>query len=336
MNKPKPPTPDRLMQFAWGCLPTLIIQAALRHRVFDVLDGTARDLAELSQQTGASVRGLRAVANALVGLGLLAKEGERYQLTDESRTFLVQGKPAYHGALFGHVCAQLLPNWMQLEEVVRTGQPATAAEPAEGHAKFFAAFVESLFPLSYPAARKLGEHLAVASATTPVSILDVGAGSGVWGIALAEQSALARVRAVDWPQVLEITRTVAQRFGLADRFSFAPGDLFEADFGTGHQIATVGHILHGLGADASRRLLERIYAALAPGGTIAIMEFLPNDDRTGPPPPLLFAVNMLVHTTAGDTFTFAEIRAWLEETGFVNPRLLEVPAVSPLILATKP
>jgi hypothetical protein len=45
---------------------------------------------------------------------------------------------------------------------------------------------------------------------------------------------------------------------------------------------------------------------------------------------------MLLHTTAGDTFTFAEIAAWLREAGFVNPRLLEAPAPSPLVLATRP
>jgi hypothetical protein len=45
---------------------------------------------------------------------------------------------------------------------------------------------------------------------------------------------------------------------------------------------------------------------------------------------------MLVHSEQGDAFTFAEIRAWLEEAGFVNARLLEVPAPSPLVLATKP
>ena len=63
---------------------------------------------------------------------------------------------------------------------------------------------------------------------------------------------------------------------------------------------------------------------------------MPNDDRTGPPTPLIFAVNMLVHTEAGDTFTFAEMADWLREAGFVNPRLLEAPAPSPLVLATRP
>jgi len=159
--------------------------------------------------------------------------------------------------------------------------------------------------------------------------------SGVWGIALAQQSKQVRIRAVDWPEVLEVTRRVAQRHGVADRLSVSAGDLLEADFGSGHQIATLGHILHSEGVERSRRLLRKTAEALVPGGTIAIMEFLPNDERTGPPQALMFAVNMLVNTEQGNTYTFAEISAWLKEAGFVNARQLEVPAVSPLILAER-
>jgi len=110
----------------------------------------------------------------------------------------------------------------------------------------------------------------------------------------------------------------------------------KVNYGTGHHIATLGHILHSEGQEHSRRLLKKVYNALAPGGTIAIMEFVVNDDRTGPPMGLLFAVNMLVNTKAGDTFSFKEMSGWLREAGFRKPRLLDVPAVSPLILATKP
>jgi hypothetical protein len=141
---------------------------------------------------------------------------------------------------------------------------------------------------------------------------------------------------VDWPKVLEVTRKVAKKYGFEDRLTSAPGDLLEADFGTGHQIATIGHILHSEGIERSQKLLKRAFDALAPGGTIAIMEFLLNDDRLGPPPALMFAVNMLVSTEHGDTFSFAEISAWLADAGFINARLLPGPGPSPLILATKP
>ncbi len=115
-----------------------------------------------------------------------------------------------------------------------------------------------------------------------------------------------------------------------------PGDLLKASFGKNHTVATLGHILHSEGRARSQKLLKKTFDALAPGGTIAIMEFLVNQDRTEPVVGLLFAVNMLVNTEEGDTFSFEEISGWLRKAGFVKPRLLDVPAVSPLILATKP
>jgi hypothetical protein len=114
------------------------------------------------------------------------------------------------------------------------------------------------------------------------------------------------------------------------------GDIQSADLGSGHQVATLGHILHSEGEQRSRALLRRVFRAMAPGGTIAIAEFLVNDERTGPPNGLIFAVNMLVGTQHGDTFSFREIASWLGEAGFDNARTLDASGPSPLILATKP
>jgi ubiquinone/menaquinone biosynthesis C-methylase UbiE len=190
--------------------------------------------------------------------------------------------------------------------------------------------------MSYDAARALADELRVADRTQPTSVLDLAAGSGVWSIALAEASPHVHVTAIDWPAVLPATRKVAQRHGVADRFRFVPGDLMDADFGQGHHVATLGHILHSEGESRSRRLLRKTFDALAPGGTIVIAEFVADDDRTGPPSALIFAVTMLVNTDVGDTFTFAEMSAWLREAGFMDVRQLDAPGPSPLILATKP
>jgi hypothetical protein len=91
-----------------------------------------------------------------------------------------------------------------------------------------------------------------------------------------------------------------------------------------------------LGVNDSKHVIRRVADALSPGGTIAIAEYLVNKDRTGPPFSLIFAVNMLVVTEKGDTFSFEEIGGWLQEAGFENARPLEAPGPSPLILATKP
>jgi SAM-dependent methyltransferase len=313
----------------------LIVEAAVEHRIFDRLAQGPRALAQLAAESGASPRGLRAILNALVGLQLLAREGEAYRLTPESAAYLVSGKPEYRGSFFHHHARQLLPQWLHLAEVVRTGQPVARTNEASDGGAHFTGFVESLFPGSFPAATALGRHLNLAQAAAPVSVLDLGAGSGVWGIALALQSPQVRIRAVDWPSVLEITKRVAAQHGVADRLTLAPGDFAAADFGSGHQIAVLGHILHSEGRERSLTLLRKIHAALAPGGTLAIQEFVPDDDRRGPALPLIFAVNMLVNTESGDTFTFAEMGAWLRQTGFDQVRQLPVPGPSPLILANK-
>jgi precorrin-6B methylase 2 len=325
------------MQFFSGYGPPLVLEAAVRHRVFDVLADGPRTLEQIRSATGASSRGLRAILDALVGLELLAKPGGgRYALTPESEAYLVSSKPGFTGGMLRHVSTQLLPAWMKLNEVVRTGRPAEPVNRESTGTPFFEQFVEDLYPVNEPTARALADHLGVAGARQPVLVLDLAAGSGVWGIALARKSSQVRVTAVDWPGVLPVTRRMAERHGVADRFRFVAGDLAEADFGTGHHLATLGHILHSEGARRSRALLHKTFAALAPGATVVIAEQLPNEERTGPPWALLFAVNMLVHTDEGDVFTFGEIRDWLSEAGFRDARSLAGPSSSPLILATKP
>jgi 3-hydroxy-5-methyl-1-naphthoate 3-O-methyltransferase len=126
------------------------------------------------------------------------------------------------------------------------------------------------------------------------------------------------------------------RFGLAERYQYVAGDLLTADFGSGYQVATLGHILHSEGLANSREIIRKVYEALEPGGTVIIGEFLVDADRRGPLQGLIFGVNMLVNTEQGDTFSFEEIREWLELAGFSNVGVLEAPGPSPLILANKP
>jgi len=325
-------TPERIYQFAFGYAPPLVLEAAIRHHVFDVLDSGPKSLEEIAAATGASRRGLSAILNFLVGFDFLRREDGKFTLAPESAAFLVSTKPSFQGGLIRHTSEQLLPKWLQLNEVVATGLPAKAVNQQESGSEFFHEFVNDIFPMSYPAAQELARHLALAG---PASVLDLAAGSGVWGIALAQSSPQVRVTAVDWPGVIDVTRKTVARFGLSERFTFHEGDLMEADFGSGHTVATLGHILHSEGVERSKALLKKTFNALASGGTIAIAEFLVNADRTGPLNGLTFAINMLVNTDCGDTFSFEEISSWLREAGFTDARTLATHGPSPLILATK-
>jgi hypothetical protein len=248
------PPPDRILDIAAGYEPALILEAAVRLNVFDALDDRPLTLGEVVEKTRHVARGMRALLNALVAIDLLFKQGDQYGLTPESSAYLVTTKPGYQGYMCKHVSRHLLKRWMRLTEVVRTGKPDEVVnEPADGGA-YFREFVEDIFPMSYEAAQALAAELRVAEAGGPVRVLDLAAGSGVWGVALAEASPRVTVTAVDWPIVLPATRKVAERHKVVDRFTFVPGDLRSADFGSGHHVATLGHIIHSEGEERSRQL----------------------------------------------------------------------------------
>ncbi len=121
-----------------------------------------------------------------------------------------------------------------------------------------------------------------------------------------------------------------------ERFSYLPGNLRTVDFRSGYQAAMIGPILHSEGEEHSRKLLERVFTALAPRGTVVIAEFLVNRDRRGLSAGLLFGVKMLINTSEGSTWSFEEIGDWLRECGYVNARTADCQSPSPLILADKP
>lgn len=329
--------PDRIMEMVWGYAPPIILGTAIQAKVFDLLDAGPKTVEELAQASGNSVRGLRGIMNALVGFQFLAKSSDgRYSLTPESAAFLVSSKPGYLGKFVEFSGLKMISTWLPLPEIVKTGKPSTAVNQQTTGDSFFQELVEPIFAMSYPATQVAGQALGLANAKNPIKQLDIGTGSGVWGIGLAQQSPQISVTAQDWPGVLDVTRKMATRFGLIDRFKFLPGDFHDVDFGTGYNLVTIGHILHSEGVERSRQLLKKAAAALAPKGTIVISEFLVNPDRTGPMMGLIFAVNMIAHTDNGDTFSFEEISGWLKEAGLVNPRKLDTGGPVGLVLADKP
>jgi len=113
-----------------------------------------------------------------------------------------------------------------------------------------------------------------------------------------------------------LTKENAQRFGVADRYSTIAGDAFEVDFGSNYDLILLPNILHHFDRAACQRLMAKCHAALTSGGSLAIVEFVPNDDRVSPPVSAAFSLVMLAHTPAGDAYTLKEFQQMLSSTGF--------------------
>lgn len=342
MSSPPPPairmTPQTLMQMHMGMGVSRVLTASLRHAVFSHLAAGRETAALVAAAAGTDPRATRMLLDALVTLGFLGKAGEQYRLTPESRAYLVRESADYVGALME--TDDLWNAWAALPDVVRTGRPAVMVERQAPAEAFFPTLIKSLHVLNREPAHRLAAALGAGGAARGLRVLDIGAGSAVWSIAVAEADREARVTAQDYPGVLKETARFVAQHGLAARYDYLAGDLKEVDFGADRfDLAILGNIVHSEGEASSRRLFARLHTALAAGGRLAILDFFPNDERSGPPPAVLFALNMLVNTEHGDTFTVAEYRAWLTAAGFASVETVDIGEAgvmpAPAVIATK-
>lgn len=321
-------SPERLLALLAGWQPIHIVATALDLRVPTLIAGGAVERRDLLAATGASRRGLDMLLNGLVALRFVLRDGEgddaRYALAPDAAAFLVEEQPTYLGGYLRFAASELTDQWRGLTESVRTGRPVVSLEDTERTAEYWNEQVDLLFPWNYPLATHVGQLLSELHPDGAPRLLDVAAGAGVWGIAAAQAHPRLEVVAVDLPGVIEHARRTVARFGLAERFAFEEAEMPGYDFGAERfEAAVLGQVCHCIGAEASRRLLADVAHAMRPGGTIVIVDMLPNEDRSGTLFTLVQALSMLVATPDGDTFTFTEYERWLREAGFVDVRPVE-------------
>jgi ubiquinone/menaquinone biosynthesis C-methylase UbiE len=325
--------PQQLLQLSMSYTSSRILAAAVRLDVFAPLAAGPATADDVARAAGASERGTRMLLDGLIALQLLTKEGGRYRLTPAAAQYLLRDSPDFIGAILED--DTLWQTWAGLTDAVRTGRPPRRVEDQAEAERFFPVLIRSLHVLNREPARRAAQVL-LAGGTRGPAVLDVACGSGVWGIAVAEADPDALVTFQDFPGVLEHTRQYTGRHGVAGRCTYLPGDLKQVDIGEGrYDLALLGNIVHSEGERSSRDLFRRLHRALRPGGRVVVIDLLPNDERTGPPYPLVFALNMLVNTEAGDTYTLAEYTRWLNEAGFGRVDTADVGSHSPIVIGTR-
>lgn len=329
-------TPEPIIEAAFAFGRTQVLVSAVELDLFTHIENGQHTVAELARVTQASERGLRMLLNALAAQQYLTKNGGRYDLAEMAKAFLSKRSPAYLGGWVLHM-TQIQPAWSHLTEAVRTGRPPQPIEGTEDQGTFFSQFVDSLYALGAPSAEAVARRILADRRGSELHVLDIGAGSGVWGFAFAKQNPKVRVTVADWPKVIEtVTKKFARREGISQRVEYLPGNFRETEFGESrYDVATLGHICHSEGAEHTQALFARVRRALKPDGTMVVAEFLADEQRAQAEFPLMFALNMLVHTQQGNTFTWSECRQWLDEAGFESATLVEVPGNVAVFLAHK-
>jgi ubiquinone/menaquinone biosynthesis C-methylase UbiE len=199
-------------------------------------------------------------------------------------------------------------------------------------------FARAMAPMMVVPAESLAGLVAV-DAGRPLQVLDIAAGHGLYGLAFARRYPKAHIAAVDWPNVLEVASENARAAGVGDRYRMIPGSAFDVDVdggADGYDLVLLTNLLHHFDAPTCERLMRKIHGALADGGRVATVEFVPNDDRVSPPIPATFALIMLGTTPGGDAYTFKELEAMFRNAGYSRSELHELPpTISRVVISYK-
>ncbi|HEX6481424.1 MAG TPA: class I SAM-dependent methyltransferase [Ktedonobacteraceae bacterium] len=316
---------QRLTTEQWSFLQEAIatssaLAAAERLGVLARLAVGPADLITLARDCAISERGAHLLLAALSSLGLIE----------------VDSDGLYRTALpdLAQVATWIAP-WGQLTQAIRDDRPARAGDTPGGAEILYPEVVAHLGAWFAPAAEGAADHLIARGQR----ILDLGAGAAPWSLALAARNPDVRVTAVDVPAVLAVTRQVVAASGYADRFDYLSGDLFSIDLGrSAYDLAIAGNLCHLFDEAANRRLLGRLLGALCPGGTLAILDALPNERLDGPRPVVLYALGLLLRTNRGQVYPFSTYVGWLREVGYEAVERIDLSGDLPisLIMARRP
>jgi len=298
--------PDDLnnLRRLWSFWPSRVILTANNFRVFDHL-AERKSAGELAAILAVDPRGIEILLNALSGLGLLDKREERYVNTELAGKYLVSGTPWYQGDMVKHYDT-LWQNWSELDEIVRTGKPVRRATDHPS-------FIRAMHNNAVFKARRVVDTLDL---TGVRRALDLAGGPGTYSMELSRRGV--DVTLFDRPDTVTIARQIATEQGVA--LSFLEGDALIDPIGEGYDLIFISHLLHSCTPDENRRILAACRGALNPGGEIVVQEFLIDDTLTQPLHGALFAVNMLVNTEGGRSYSPTEIEGWLKEAGLAATR----------------
>jgi hypothetical protein len=313
-------TPERIMQLGLGFWGSKTLLSAVEIGLFTELAKGSLDFETLSERLMLHPRSAGDFLDALVALGMLERDGDRYSNTLETDLFLDRAKPSYVGGVLEMANARLYRFWGSLTEALRTGQPQNEAKG--GEEDFFAAiyadpgrlegFLKAMTGIS------LGAAVAIANKfpwDRYETFVDVGTAQG----GLPVQVALAHDHlsggGFDLPPVGPIFEEYVDSHGLGDRLRFYPGDFFEDPLPAA-DVLVMGHILHDWGLEEKRLLLKKAYEALPGSGALIVYEALIDDDRRENAFGLLMSLNMLIETPAGFDYTGADCSSWMRDAGF--------------------
>ena len=310
---------EEILAIVRGFQPACVLLAAADLNVFTTLKAEPMSAKAVADKLQADTRAITILLDALAAMALLTKQNKEYSLSSDVAQLLTEDSNRSILPAIRHQ-ANCLRRWVQLPQVIRNGQPAERILNIHSETEDIAAFIGAMDNFSTPAAidviRKLGT-------LNFCYLLDVGGASGTWTIEFLRAVPEAKATLFDLPEVIPMAKEHIAKAGLTAQVEFVEGNFYTDDLPTGADFIWLSAIAHQNSRQQNQQLFSKLYTVLENGGKLVLRDVVMDESRTKPEGGALFAINMLVATEGGGTYTFDEFRMNLLNAGFTNITLVQ-------------
>jgi len=307
----------RLMATSGSYWQACALHAGVKLEIFTWIGSDSIDAQTMAARLQGDLRGVEMLLNALAAMQLLKKDEGRFRNSEIAMTALVKNSPQYMGYMIKHHHF-LVESWANLDQAVRSGQPVRkSAVNADDDRR--ESFLMGMFNNAMGTAPQVAKAIDLRGRS---KLLDLGGGPGTYAIHFCKNNENLKAVVYDLPTTRPFAEKIIERFGLSQRIDFMEGDYLSDILPDFFDAVWLSHVLHGEGPDECRRLIHKTAAGLPTGGLMVIHDFILDSTMDGPVFPALFALNMLLGTPAGQTYSEEQIKEMMAQAGIVQTKRL--------------
>ncbi len=333
------PTPEKILQTGLAFWASKTLLSAIEMGVFTELARGPQQFDALSGRLGLHPRSARDFFDALLTLGFLQRDGDRYGNTPETDLFLDRKKPSYVGGILEMANHRLYPFWGHLTEALQTGEPQNELKSG-GPGLFETLYADPTRLKGFLAAMtgiSHGANMTIAHSypwKDHQTFVDVGTAQGDLAVQIALANPHLKGLGFDLREVAPIFGEYVETSGVADRLSFVPGDFFKESLPKA-DVVLMGHILHDWDLPTKKMLIGKAFDAIPKGGALVVYESIIDDDRSQNAFGLMMSLNMLIETPGGFDYTGADCSSWMKEAGFSSTRAEHLVGPDSMVIGVK-
>ncbi|MBM2814185.1 MAG: Acetylserotonin O-methyltransferase [Ignavibacteria bacterium] len=317
-------------EIAYAFQKSKVLLTACELGIFNIIGDSEKSFKEVANEIEADERATDRLLNALCSLSYLNKQNNRFSNTLITKRFFVKGSQDYSGAMI-HML-HLWDRWGTLTEAIKLGTSVKYDDISEKSEEWIDSYLTSMHWNAKLHAAELIEYINLNEVNRA---LDLGCGSGVYGIEFVRAKHDISVTCFDLPEIVPITQRYVDESGFSSSIKVVGGDFFKDDIGKEYDLVFLSNVLQNYTIWESLDLLKHMYSSLRIGGRLVVHERVSEEDRIHPTENALFSLNLLVNTKAGDTMTATDIWIIMKESWFADIERIDTSFNSSVIIGKK-